>query len=267
MKFADVLVLLALLSPLLVGGFTGLTKSDVFAGYADRATAWFSSKDSSLAQSETFWKKYALRWLLWPLKKIGDLTDGIADHYWKPAARLFSYGYYGLCLLFLAAVLTYVAIMITVMILMVAGLIYLLANGSNDDSQKTNTVRQSPSYGEDSDVDEPVPAAGVRGQKIYSGTNWFNEELQGRVDDEGNLYKGTNWFTEEKIGRIDAEGNIYSGTNWANEEKVGRIDKDGTLYKGTNWFTEEKTGRIAEDGTIHKGTNWFNEEKTGRTGA
>lgn len=114
--------------------------------------------------------------------------------------------------------------------------------------------------------DDAIAQPGIRGQKIYSGTSWFNEELNGRVDEEGNLYKGTNWFTEEKIGRIDDEGNIYRGTNWATEVKVGRIDKDGTLYKGSNWFTEDKTGRIAEDGTILKGTNWFNEEKSGRIG-
>jgi hypothetical protein len=270
MNLADILTLLVLLSPILVGGITGFAKSEALAGYADRAAVWFASKDSALVQSQTFWGKYILRWVLWPFKKLGDLTASIGNRYWKSAARLFGYGCYTLSLLFVAAVLTYLAIMIAVTIFVAAVIFKVLASGSGSDSPETTTGRPSASYrtdGHDIDRDdEAMASAGVRGQKIYSGTNWFNEELKGRVDEEGNLYKGTNWFTEEKIGRIDDEGNIYSGTSWASEVKVGRIDKDGTLYKGSNWFTEDKTGRIAEDGTIHKGTNWFNEEKRGRTG-
>ncbi len=46
-----------------------------------------------------------------------------------------------------------------------------------------------------------IDYAGLKGKKIYSGTDWFNEELKGRVDEEGNIYKGTNWLNEEKQGR------------------------------------------------------------------
>ncbi len=36
---------------------------------------------------------------------------------------------------------------------------------------------------------------------MYSGTNWFSEELKGRVDEEGTIHEGTNWFNEQKRGR------------------------------------------------------------------
>ncbi len=67
-----------------------------------------------------------------------------------------------------------------------------------------------------------IDYAGLKGKKIYSGTNWFNEEKIGRIDEYGNIIKGTSFFNEEKAGRIDENGNIYKGTNWLNEEKQGR---------------------------------------------
>jgi hypothetical protein len=101
-------------------------------------------------------------------------------------------------------------------------------------------------------------------KKIYKGSNWFNEERAGSVDDDGNINEGSNWFTEEKVGRVDDDGNLHEGSNWFTEEKAGRIDDDGNIYEGSNWFTEEKVGRIDDDGNIYKGSNWFTEEKVGR---
>lgn len=96
---------------------------------------------------------------------------------------------------------------------------------------------------------------------IYKGTNWFNEEKVGSIDDESNIYEGTNWFNEEKVGRVDEEGDIYKGSNWFTEEKTGRIDDDGNIYEGSSWFTEEKVGRIDDDGNVYKGSSWFTEDK------
>ena len=78
----------------------------------------------------------------------------------------------------------------------------------------------------------------------YKGTNMFNEEMTGRVDEDGNVYRGSNIFTEEKTGRVDADGNVFKGSNVFTEEKVGRVDSEGNAFKGTNVFTEEKVGRI-----------------------
>jgi hypothetical protein len=111
-----------------------------------------------------------------------------------------------------------------------------------------------------------TPAEKLRGQNLYSGTNWFDEELKGRVDEQGNIYKGTNWLNEEKIGRLDNDGNIIRGTHFLNEEVVGRIDNQGNIHKGTNWFNEEKVGRIDKEGAVYQGTNWWNEKKIGRSG-
>ncbi len=264
---------LIVLSPVflvLVCAITVFGKNDTLSGYAEKSSDWFAAKDSALAQSQAFWSKYVLRWVLWPFKKIGDLAAGIADRHWRSGVRILGYGCFTFILLFVAAVAAYMAIVIAVAAFVIVVAFKVFVGESDSRPTSTSSARSYSSYRDDSpDVqsdDDAVGSPGVRGQKIYSGTNWFNEELKGRVDEEGNLYKGTNWFNEEKIGRIDDEGNVYSGTNWANEEKVGRIDQDGTLYKGSNWFTEEKTGRIDEDGTIHKGTNWLNEEKSGRTG-
>ena len=273
MELTDILLLLVLLSPILVGAIAAFGRSEALVGYAEGASDWFASKDLTLAHNHAFWRKYILRWVLWPFKKLGDLTAGIGDRFWKSGARILAYGCFALLLLFVAAALTYLAILIAVTVFVVAVIFKMLVDNSDSDSNTAATAtsaRVSTAYREDDrDVqhdDGAMPSVGVRGHTIFSGTSWLNEELQGRVDKDGNLYKGTNWLDEERIGRIDDEGDIYSGTSWTNEVKVGRIDEDGTLYKGSNWFTEEKTGRIAADGTIHKGTNWLNEQKTGRTG-
>ncbi|MCL5030101.1 MAG: hypothetical protein M1480_13900 [Bacteroidetes bacterium] len=119
--------------------------------------------------------------------------------------------------------------------------IYDKSTSDSPTSSKTSYMKTLSSQDED-----VMNYAGLKGNKIYVGTNWFNEELKGRVDEDGNIYKGTNWFSEEKIGRIDNDGTIYKGTSFFNEEKTGRIDKEGNIYKGSNWFNEEKQGRTGE---------------------
>ena len=250
-----------LLTPLLVGGLIAAINATQVNDLTESAETRVRGWQSRTSGRTGFFSKYVLNPPLWSIVKFCDWTDGFVHRGAKNGTRVAATLYLiGLWLLVLySAVIVIVAILALVVVLYVAAKVL---GGSSDTSEVTYT-REKERQAEDDDV---VDHVGLRGNKVYAGTNWFNEELQGRVDNEGNLYRGTNWFNEEKIGRIDDEGNIYKGTTWMNEEKVGRVDREGTLYKGSNWFTEEKTGRIDEDGTIHRGTNWFNEEKQGRTG-
>jgi hypothetical protein len=250
-----------LLAPLLLGGLIAAINANQVNDGTENAEAKVRGWQSRTSVRTGFFAKYVLNPPLWSIVKFCDWTDGFAHRGAKNGTRVAATLYLvGLWLLILyAAVIVVITIVILVVVLYIVGKVLASSGGSSEVTYSRPRMRRA----EDEEVMDRV---GLRGKKVYAGTNWFNEELKGRVDDEGNLYRGTNWFNEEKIGHIDGEGNIYRGTSWMNEEKVGRIDKDGTLYKGSNWFTEEKTGRIDEDGAIHKGTNWFNEEKRGRTG-
>lgn len=250
-----------LIIPLLIGGLIAGMNSNGVNEATERGEAWARQRQKRASAASGWPSRYVLNPLLWAIVTFCDWTDGFEHRGFKNGARVAATLY----LLGLWIFILYAAVILVVAVVVIVIIIYFLAAATSKGSDDTETAR-TRSRPEKDDDEEVRAHVGVRGKKVYSGTNWFNEELKGRVDDEGNLYKGTNWFNEEKIGRIDDEGTIYQGTSWMNEVKVGRIDEDGTLYKGTNWFTEEKTGRIDEDGTIHKGTSWFNEEKQGRTG-
>jgi len=250
-----------LLIPLVIGGLIAAINANQVNDATEGAEARLRGWQQRASVRTGFFSRYVLNPLLWTIVKFCAWTDGFAHRGLKNGARVAATLY----LIGLWLLLLYAAVMVVIAVVLLVVVIYIAAKvlSSSTGSTEVTHSRSRPAQDDEDDVREHV---GLRGKKVYGGTNWFNEELKGRVDDDGNLYKGTNWFNEEKIGRIDDEGNIYKGTSWASEVKVGRIDKDGTLYKGSNWFTEEKTGRIDEDGTIHKGTNWFNEEKKGRTG-
>lgn len=253
--------LVLLLAPIVVGGLIAAVNSDQVNSGTEVVEARFRAWQQSAAARPGMFFRYVIGPLLWSVVKFCDWTDGFSHRGLKNGSRTAATLY----LIAIWLLLIYVAVMVVIAVVIIVIVFFIaskMLSSSNESSGYTYS-RPQRSQNDDEDVRAHV---GLRGKNVYSGTNWFNEELKGRVDQDGNLYKGTNWFNEEKIGRIDDEGNIYRGTNWANEEKVGRIDGDGTLYKGTNWFNEEKTGRLDGDGTIHEGTNWFNEEKRGRSG-
>ena len=256
----DTLNMLLLTIPLVIGGLIAAVNATQVNDATEGAEAWLRRRQQRTSASGGWWSSYIFNPVLWAIVKFCDWTDGFVHRGLKngtrAAARLYLIGLWLLIL--------YAAVVIVIALVVIAIVLYVALKMLSGATESAEVRHPRSNFVED---DDDAPAhAGLRGKKVYSGTNWFNEELKGRVDEKGNLYKGTNWFNEEKIGRIDDEGNIYSGTSWTNEVKVGRIDEDGTLYKGSNWFSEEKTGRIDEDGTIHKGTNWFNEEKRGRSG-
>lgn len=253
------------IAPLLVGGVIAAANADGVNEATEKFEAWLRRSQATLSSKNGWFSSYILHPIFWIVVKFCDWTDTITHRGLKNGAR-------AAATLYLVAAwcfIIYVAVVIVVAVLIVAAIFYVILKIflSSDDSrsryERVSEVRYTRAEREKEDISRLV---GVKGKRIYTGTNWFNEELKGRVDDEGNIYRGTNWFNEEKIGRIDNDGTIYEGTSFFNETKVGRIDEDGNLHKGTNWFNEERTGRIDKDGNIHKGTNWLNEEKKGRTG-
>ena len=257
---------LIMTSPLLVGGIIASFNSNDINNATEKAEAWTRHTQLNVSTKSGWFYKYIITSILWAILKFCDWTDSLVHRGLKNGIRVTA----ALYIIAASCFLIYTTIKLIIMLIIFIVVIYIIFKiliNSNDDVRKGyergrnvfNTNNQKRN-------EDAIDYMGVKGKNVYSGTNWFNEELKGRVDDEGNIYKGTNWFNEEKIGRIDEDGNILKGTNFFNEEKVGRIDERGNLHKGTNWFNEEKIGRIGEDGDIYKGTNWFNEEKKGRTG-
>jgi len=256
--------IILLLSPLIIGGIVAAVNTDGMNITTEKAESWVRRNQSIISNKSGWFFNYILNPVLWLIVKFSDWTDSFSHRGLKNGTRVASTLY----LIAAWCFLLYVAFMVVLVVIITIAILYIIfkviaSSGGDSKSayQAGKSIFQSPKPKNDK-----VDHVGLRGQKIYSGANWFNEEMSGRVDEEGNIYSGTNWLNEDKIGRIDKDGNIYKGTNFINEEKVGRIDSDGNIHKGTNWFNEEKTGRIDSDGNIHKGTNWLNEEKTGRTG-
>ena len=252
-------------SPLIVGGIIAAINSTNVNDSTEKVESWTRRMQAKVAQKSGWFYNLVINPVLWIVVKFCDWTDSFVHRGLKNGVRVAATLY----LIAAWCFLLYLAFMVIVIVLIVGVVLYIIFKvflGSNEDVNRGYEKGRKVFQSSRSNQDDVTDNIGLRGQRIYSGTNWFNEELKGRVDEYGNIYKGTNWFSEEKIGRIDKDGTMYKGTSFLNEEKVGRIDEDGTLHKGTNWFNEEKIGRIDEDGNIHKGTNWFNEEKTGRTG-
>jgi len=258
--------IILLLTPLAIGGIIAAVNADEVNNTTEKAESWIRRTQSKVAIKDGWFSRFIANPILWMIVKFSDWTDDFTHRGLKNGTRIAATLYLIAAWVYLlvAAFMIFAALAIVALVLYI---VFKVLINSDDNVkrgyEKGKSVFNSGNQNRNEDITD---YAGLKGKKIYSGTNWFNEDLKGRVDDEGNIYKGTNWFNEEKIGRIDEDGNIFEGTNFFNENKVGRIDQDGNLHKGTNWFNEEKTGRIDEDGNIHSGTNWLNEEKKGRTG-
>ncbi|NTW89220.1 MAG: hypothetical protein HGB26_08950 [Desulfobulbaceae bacterium] len=249
------------LTPLVIGGVIAALNSDNINDATEKIEAWIREKQAACAAKTGKVFRFAITPPLTLIVKFSDWTDSFENRGWKNGARVAITLYLvGLWLFLIYFAVTFVV----AMFLVVVGFIVVFKlidffSGDSDSHVTTTTTYYRPSRREEKEL----PSIGVRGQRVFTGTNFFNEELAGRVDNDGNIYKGSNFFNEEKIGRIDDDGNIFKGTNLFNEEKVGRIDEDGNIHKGSNWFTEEKVGRMDKDGNVYQGSNFFNEEKKG----
>jgi len=257
----ETLNMLLLLTPLIIGGIIALVNHDKTNDITENVESWFRKKHAKSRLKSNKLNNYIISPILWVIVKFSDWTDSFSHRGLKNGVRTTSVLYLIAACLFLLIFSFTFLIVLAFSIALLYFAFKVLINSENGSGQTYRTILNSSQKQQNT-----LENVGARGKKVYAGSNWFNEELKGRVDEDGNIYTGTNFFNEDKIGRIDEEGTIYKGSSFFNEEKVGRIDDKGSLYKGSNWFTEEKKGRVSEDGTIHKGSNWFNEEKKGRTG-
>jgi len=247
-------------SPIIIGIIIGLINNPGVDNNVENFQNWLSNRKQRITSESGKLNRFLTRPFLWLALKIREWTSDIDHSGIKSGIRIALYLYLGAIFLYL-----FITFAILIAIVVVIGIAFLIYDKLTSGSSTVRTTMKKQRIMQDQD-ESVIEHVGLKGKKIYSGTSWFNEELKGRIDDNGNIYKGTSWLNEERIGRIDDDGNIIRGTSAFNEEKVGRIDKDGNLHKGTNWFNEEKTGRIDKDGNIQKGTSWLNEEKQGRTG-
>lgn len=259
--------ILFLLVPAAIGAILAAFNASNINDATERVEAWTNRRYDAITSSSGPFAKYVVKPFLWALTKFWGWTDSIAHRGVKSGVRVATTLY----LLGVWLMVLYAAIMAVLTILAIALVTYMIlkmfVNSDTDIKESFDRARRTSgrnALDQDRDVLDRV---GLKGQKVYSGSTWLNEELEGRVDDEGYIYRGTNWLTEERIGRIDGDGNVLRGTSFLNEETVGRIDEDGVLHRGTNWLNEEPVGRIDEHGDIYEGTNWLNEQKRGRTGS
>jgi uncharacterized membrane protein len=264
--------LILFITPMVIGGIIAAINNSRVNTSTEMAEDWVRRTQKYFSVKKNWFARYLFYPLFWAVVFFFNWSDSLTHQGIKNGIRVAATLYILAAWCFLIYLIVFVAFTI-VAIVIVLVVIYFILTTILSSSDNTSGFRQGFEKGKTlagfsgkKNENSVIDNVGLKGKNVYSGTNWFNEELAGRVDKEGNIYKGTNWFSEEKIGRIDSDGNIYSGSNFFNEESVGRIDKEGNLYKGSNWFIEEKTGRIDKDGNIIKGSNWFNEEKTGRAG-
>ena len=254
-----------LIAPLAAAGLVAALDSDSINGATERVEAWARGWLVRPAASRSTFSKFVLMPPVWAVVRFCDWTDGFSHRGAKNGARVAA----ALYLLGAWVFVLYAILMLVVMIVIAAVILYVVFKVAvnADPDIRRGYERGRALFG--SSARRPpdvIDQVGLRGKRVYSGTNWLSEELEGRVDENGFIYRGTNWLTEERIGRIDEDGNILRGTNWLNEEKVGRIDEEGGIHRGANWFTEERSGRMDDEGNIYKGANWFTEEKRGRAG-
>jgi hypothetical protein len=251
-----------LLLPLIFGALIAALNKDGINNFTEKIESHIRKLQTKIAPKQGRISRFVIKPLLWIIVKLCDWTDSFAHRGLKNGVRVTVTLYILTIWLFLL----YTAFIVVAVIIIAMVVIYILLKFIPGGDSESTYVPTPRSFRKQEPVkDDIIANVGQKGMKIYAGTNWFNEEMKGRIDDDGNIYKGTSWLSEAKIGRIDDNGNIYSGNNFFNEQKVGRIEKDGTVQKGSNWFTEEKVGRIDEDGNIFKGTSSLNEEKQGRT--
>lgn len=256
-------IILILLVPIFIGAIIAIINHNKINDITERIELWFRNSLANTKTKKGKFNKFIIYPIVWLIVKFSDWTDGFSHRGLKNGVRTSAILYLTISWFLLIIYSFAFLLMLAFSIAVIYFILKIIFNSDNSTSKTLVTETNTYNSQKQQNTFETI---GTHGKKIYSGSNWFNEELKGRVDEEGNIYSGTNFFNEEKIGRISDDGTIFKGSNYFNEEKVGRINKDGSLHKGSNWFNEEKTGRIDNNGNIHKGTSWLNEEKTGRLG-
>jgi hypothetical protein len=236
------------LVPLSCGSLFILISGAVTPSWFIKFSHWMDLRAANSRVSESRFNRFIARPALWSYEILDEKALRINDDMLRNGAKVATFTFS----IILFSLLLYFAIAVVILVIVIAITIFII------NAYEGNKGNSSRIFGALTGVSQRSEGT------VHSGTNVFNEQVIGRVDEDGNVYQGSNFLNEQKVGRVDAEGNRYEGTNFFNENKTGRIDEDGNMYEGTNFFNENKTGRVDEDGNIFEGTNVFNERKVGR---
>lgn len=252
-------------SPFILGLIVALMHPAAALTAATQWEAWIARRREAARAKDSAFSKWALRPVLWTFAGATTLSERIEDEHVRVGMKLTTSIYIIGAVLYIAFVVTVIVITLVLIVLALAIFAHFTQAdteprgrrvGSSDGSSRRDTES-----GSDSRTSIPV---GRRGSSIISGTNFFNEQTTGRIDEDGNIYQGTNFLNEEKVGRMDEEGNVYMGKSWFTENKVGRLDEEGNVHEGTNFLNETKVGRVDADGNVYEGSNFLTEKRTGR---
>jgi hypothetical protein len=81
------------LAPLVAAIVILIRKPEAVVGLVDRIDTGVARQLHRCADAEDFGSRFVIRPLLWPFKRIGDLTSDIDDPYFKTALRVLAQGY------------------------------------------------------------------------------------------------------------------------------------------------------------------------------
>jgi len=116
-------------APLLAAFFVMMRKPVEAVNVVDQVDTWIARQVHLAADAEDFIGRYVMRPVLWPLKRIGDLTCDIEDPFLKTALRILAGGYLLSLLIVVTHAMPYVFGTLLVFVVFLAAVQSLL-NGS-----------------------------------------------------------------------------------------------------------------------------------------
>ncbi len=185
------------ISPLIIGGVIAAINSSGVNDSTEKVEAWTRRMQAKVALETGWFYNLIIHPVLWIIVKFCDWTDSFEHRGLKNGVRVAATLY----LIAAWCFLLYLAFMAVLIVLIVGVILYVIFKvllSSNEEVNRGYEKGKRVFQSSRSNQDDLTENMGLHGQKIYSGTNWFNEELKGRVDNEGYIYKGTNWFNEGK---------------------------------------------------------------------
>ena len=177
----ETLNMVLLFSPLVIGGIISASNAEEVNATTEKAEAWIRRTQTKAAVKNGWFGRYIANPILWLIVRFSDWTDDFTHRGLKNGIRVAATLY----LFALWCYILFVAFMFVVVLAVCAFILYIIFKvliNSNDD------VKQGYEKGRNvfsaNNQKDSTDFAGLSGKKIYSGTNWFNEELKGRVDEE-----------------------------------------------------------------------------------
>lgn len=257
MQSADVVTLLILALPVLLACFVVIAKNEAVANSVGRLSAWLAAKDASLSQSSSFRRRYLVRAIVWPLKKIGDLTASMANRYWLSAVRIVAFGYFALVVLFILAAVAYSLFLLAVTVAVVAILFSVLFGDAEFKQEDRRWARPARSDSADDEEDSLRMAASARASADLVDTSGLLDHRTGRVDESGRVFDTTG-LLDMQTHRIDRDGRIFDTTGLL-EKQIGRVDQDGRIFDTTG-LLDHQIGRVDDDGRVFDTTKLLDQQ-------